>query len=155
MQLKPGQEPPRRRSYCSSMLERKDAMRPCTELLEWLCRWSSATLQHGQPIAFEGRKLTPVELEYIVGQHELLAVIPALHMWRCNLEGFQFTVVPDHHPDTFCNSVIRGLLTALTVASRRVPMSFRKGEGLGDSRCKRVKVKDFSVNPVCCKWQSV
>ena len=39
-------------------------------------------MQDGRPIAFEGRKMTPAETRYTVGEQELLAVHHALQVWR-------------------------------------------------------------------------
>ena len=58
-------------------------------------------MQDEQPIAFESRKFSPLELRYTVTELELLAVVHALRVWRCYLEGSQFTVVTDHNPLTF------------------------------------------------------
>jgi hypothetical protein len=46
---------------------------------------------HGlQPCAFESRKLTPAEQNYPIHEIELLAVVNALKVWRCYLEGSTF-----------------------------------------------------------------
>ena len=58
-------------------------------------------MQDGQPVAFDGKRLTPAEQNYDVGEQELLAVIHALERWRCYLDGVTFTVVTDHSPNTF------------------------------------------------------
>jgi hypothetical protein len=58
-------------------------------------------LQDGRPVAFESRKLSPAEQNYIVTEQEMLGVIHALKTWRCYLEGSDFTVVTDHCPSTF------------------------------------------------------
>jgi hypothetical protein len=64
-----------------------------------------AILMHdGKPIAFESRKLTSVEVNYTTTEKELLAVVHALKLWRCYLEGSKFTVVTDHNPLTFFHS---------------------------------------------------
>lgn len=57
-------------------------------------------LQGGRPVAFEGRKLSPAEQNYHTGEQELLAVVYALHKYRCYLEGSHFTLVTDHLPNT-------------------------------------------------------
>jgi hypothetical protein len=59
-------------------------------------------LQEDQPVAFESRVLSPAERNYPVGEQELLAVIHALQVWRCYVEGVKFTaVVTDHKPNVF------------------------------------------------------
>ncbi len=58
-------------------------------------------LQDGRPVAFEGKSLTDAEKRYHVGEQELLAVVHALELWRCYLQGAEFTVVTDHSPNTF------------------------------------------------------
>ena len=58
-------------------------------------------LQEGRPITFESRKLNSAEKNYHVTEQELLAVVHALKVWRCYLEGVVFTVVTDHKPSTF------------------------------------------------------
>ena len=58
-------------------------------------------LQEGRPITFESRKLNSAEKNYHVTEQELLAVVHALKVWRCYLEGVVFTVVTDHKPNTF------------------------------------------------------
>ncbi|KAL1914164.1 uncharacterized protein VTP21DRAFT_10268 [Calcarisporiella thermophila] len=49
-----------------------------------------------QPIAFESRKLTPAEQNYPTHERELLAIVHALKVWRCYLEGQHFVVRTDH-----------------------------------------------------------
>ena len=58
-------------------------------------------LQDGRPLAFEGKRLTSAEQNYDVGEQEMLAVVHALELWRCYLDGTEFTVVTDHSPNTF------------------------------------------------------
>ena len=55
-------------------------------------------LQEGRAIAYESKKLTPAEMNFHTPDRELLAVIHALKLWRCYLEGPTFTIVTDHHP---------------------------------------------------------
>jgi hypothetical protein len=60
---------------------------------------SGAMLLKGdKPIAYESRKFTRAELKYTTTEKELLAVVHALKVWRCYLEGPKFTVHTDHHP---------------------------------------------------------
>jgi hypothetical protein len=58
-------------------------------------------MQDGRPVAFESRVMNPAERNYPVGEQELLAVVHALTVWRCYLEGPKFTVVTDHSPNTY------------------------------------------------------
>jgi hypothetical protein len=58
-------------------------------------------LQEGQPVAFESRKLNDAELNYQTTQKEMLAVVHALRVWRCYLEGAEFTVYIDHVSNTY------------------------------------------------------
>jgi hypothetical protein len=60
--------------------------------------------QDGRPLAFESRKLSPPERNYTTGEQELLAVVHALKLWRCYLEGPHFTVVTDHNPLVHLNT---------------------------------------------------
>jgi hypothetical protein len=53
-------------------------------------------LQEGQPVAFESKKLNDAEQNYQMTEKEMLAVVHALRVWRCYLEGAQFTVYTDH-----------------------------------------------------------
>ena len=58
-------------------------------------------VQGGRPIAFEGKRMTEAERKYTTGEKELLVVVNALELWRCYLDGVEFTVVTDHSPNTF------------------------------------------------------
>lgn len=53
-----------------------------------------------RPIAYESRKLNSAEMNYPTHEQELLAVVHALRLWHCYLEGSAFTVVvrSDHKP---------------------------------------------------------
>lgn len=55
-------------------------------------------VQNGRPVAYESRKLIPAECNYTTGEQELLAVVNAMQVWRCYLEGVKCTVVTDHNP---------------------------------------------------------
>ena len=58
-------------------------------------------LQEGHPVAFESRKLNDAELNYQTTEKEMLAVVHALCVWRCYLEGAEFTVYTDHVSNTY------------------------------------------------------
>ena len=66
-------------------------------------------LQHGRPVAYESRKLTPAERNYTTGEQELLAVVHSIGIWRCYLEGGEHpvTVVTDHQPLTYLPTKVR------------------------------------------------
>jgi len=52
---------------------------------------------HGlQPVAYDGRKMSPAEVNYTTTDKENLGLVYALRKWRCYLEGTQFTVETDH-----------------------------------------------------------
>jgi hypothetical protein len=62
--------------------------------------------QEGRPLAFESRRLIPAEVNYPTGEQELLAVVHALTVWRCYLEGaLEFHVVTDHKAITYLDSL--------------------------------------------------
>jgi hypothetical protein len=56
-------------------------------------------LQGGRPIAYESRKLIPAERNYHTSDRELLALVHALKVWRCYLEGIKFSAITDHKPN--------------------------------------------------------
>jgi len=58
-------------------------------------------MQEDHVIAYDSKKFSPAEENYTVTEKELLAAIRALDLWRCYLEGPQFTLVTDHNPNTF------------------------------------------------------
>ena len=64
--------------------------------MEW-----ALLLQDGRPVVFDGKHLSPTEQNYSAGEQELLAVIHALELWRCYLDGVKFKLVTDHSPSTF------------------------------------------------------
>jgi hypothetical protein len=68
-------------------------------------------MQLDKVIAYYSKKFSPAELNYTVGEKELLALINACKEWRCYLEGARITLVTDHHPLVF--------LTSQAVLSRR------------------------------------
>jgi hypothetical protein len=58
-------------------------------------------LQEGHPMGFESRKLNSAELNYNITEKEMLAVVHALRVWRCYLEGADFTMYTDHVSNTY------------------------------------------------------
>jgi hypothetical protein len=58
-------------------------------------------LQEGQLVAFESTKLNDAELNIQTTEKEMLAVVHALRVWRCYLEGVEFTVYTDHVSNTY------------------------------------------------------
>ena len=58
-------------------------------------------LPDGRPIAFDGKRMSPADQNYSIGEQEMLAVIHDFELWRCYLDGVEFTVVTDHSPNTF------------------------------------------------------
>ena len=62
---------------------------------------AAVLLQNDRPVAYESRKLSPAEKNYTTTEQELLAVVHALRVWQCYLEGATFEVVTDHCPNTY------------------------------------------------------
>jgi hypothetical protein len=60
-------------------------------------------LQNKRVILFDSRAMTPAERNYGVGEHELLAVVHALKVWRCYLKGCPNDVIvcTDQSPNTY------------------------------------------------------
>lgn len=52
-------------------------------------------MQAGRPVAFWSRKMTPAEQNYHITEQELLAVMEALKVFRCYLDGIKFNIVTD------------------------------------------------------------
>ena len=61
-------------------------------------------MQDNHPISYASRKFIPAELNYSVTDQEALASIHAVQIWRCYLEGTQFSLVTDHCPLTYLKS---------------------------------------------------
>ncbi len=61
-------------------------------------------VQGGSLIAFEGKRMNDAKQKYTTGEKEILAVVHALHLWRCSLDGVEFAVVIDYSPNTFFQS---------------------------------------------------
>ncbi len=62
--------------------------------------------QDNGPLAYESRRMSPAEMNYTVGEQELLAVVHAFQTWRCYLEGSEVRVITDHHPNTFLHTQV-------------------------------------------------
>ena len=60
-------------------------------------------VQAGRSVAFS-RKLAPGEQNYHITEQQLLAVMEALKVFRCYLDGIEFNNVTDHKPNTFVDS---------------------------------------------------
>ena len=58
-------------------------------------------IQEGRPVAYESRVLNGTERNYHTTDKEMLAVVHALKVWRCYLEGTNFKVLTDHQPLVF------------------------------------------------------
>ena len=58
-------------------------------------------IQDGRPISFWAKRLSEAEQNYAVSEQEMLAVVHALELWHCYLDGQDFTVVTDHSPNVF------------------------------------------------------
>lgn len=58
-------------------------------------------MQNGHPIAYESRRFSAAERNYNTTDREMLAIIHALRVWRCYLEGAQFKVKCDHKALSF------------------------------------------------------
>ena len=70
--------------------------------------------EHGKlhPIAFISKKLLPSQINYTVGELEMLAIVHALTAWRCFLEGAEFTIWTDH-------SNLTSFISAPTLGTRQ------------------------------------
>ena len=61
--------------------------------------------QNKRAVAFYSYMMNQHERNYSIGEQELLAVVKALHHWRCYLEGARkVTILTDHKPNTFLSS---------------------------------------------------
>ena len=60
---------------------------------------SGILLQGDRPVAYESRKLRPAECNYPTHEREMLAAIHCLKVWRCYLDGADFSLYTDHKPN--------------------------------------------------------
>ena len=56
------------------------------------------------PLAYESRKLSSAERNYLTQERKLLAIVYALHTRHCFLEGTQYEVCSDHHSLKYLHS---------------------------------------------------
>ena len=87
---------------CAPVLALPNLQRP----FEVICDASGVGLgavliQDGRPIAFWAKRLSEAEQNYAVGEQEMLAVVHALELWHCYLDGQDFKVVTDYSPNVF------------------------------------------------------
>ena len=54
------------------------------------------TYETARPVAYDSRAFKGAELNYLVHEKELLAIIQALAKWRTDLLGYTFQVWTDH-----------------------------------------------------------
>ena len=81
------------------VLKHPDLSRPFQLICDASNYASGAILvQDNHPCAFASKKFLPAECNYTTEEKELLAIIQALKLFRCYLEGNQFTIVTDHNP---------------------------------------------------------
>jgi hypothetical protein len=55
-------------------------------------------IQQGKHVAYESRILNSAERNYHTTDKEMLAIVHALKIWHCYLEGTSFKVLTDHQP---------------------------------------------------------
>jgi transposase InsO family protein len=58
----------------------------------------AALMQHGKPVAFASKSLTPAETRYANIEREMLSVVFGLEHFHCYVYGQQVTVISDHKP---------------------------------------------------------
>ncbi len=61
-------------------------------------------VQKGKPVAFYSKKFTKEQINYSTYEQEFTAVVHALRVWRCYLEGVKFTLYTDHQPLVYYNN---------------------------------------------------
>jgi hypothetical protein len=99
---------------------------------------SGILMQHGHPIAFESRKLTPAERNYSptepshVDELEMLAVVYCVNKWRCYIEGRDVSVFTDHKPNTFFDTSTmqsrRAARWLETLQGHRIKWNYKPGK---------------------------
>jgi hypothetical protein len=55
-------------------------------------------IQQGKPVPYKSRILNSAERNYHTIDKEMLAVVHALKIWRCYVEGTSFKILTDHQP---------------------------------------------------------
>ena len=62
-------------------------------------------IQKGRVVAYTSSKFSSAEYNYTTGEQEFLALVRALQVWRCYLEGSpEVLLVTDHHPLVYLQS---------------------------------------------------
>ena len=83
-----------------------DLNKPCEVICDTSGFGCGAVLkQNDNAVAYYSYRMNKHEINYSVGEQELLAVVKALYHWRCYLEGaVKMKVITDHKPNTFLTS---------------------------------------------------
>jgi len=88
------------------VLKIPDRQKPFTVICDASLYGVGAILtQDGRPCAYMSKKFTKEQIGYDTYEQELTAVIEALELWRCYLEGVHFTLQTDHKPLTYYNTL--------------------------------------------------
>lgn len=61
------------------------------------------TWDTARPVAYDSKQLNPAERNYATHDKEMLAIVRALHKWRTDLLGADFTVYTDHRTLEYFN----------------------------------------------------
>jgi hypothetical protein len=66
-------------------------------------------LQEDCHVDFESRKLHSTELNHQTTEKEMMVVVHALRVWRCYLEGADFTMYTDHVSNAYFHTQLNML----------------------------------------------
>jgi hypothetical protein len=105
-------------------------------------------LQEGHPVAFESRKLNYAELNYQTTEKEMLAAVHALRVWRCYLEGAEFTMYTDHVSNTYFPDATKSVTTASTLVG-----VFAALWGFRMEVPQRIKKRSRCIEPKGCSGE--
>ena len=114
------------------------------------------------PLASINKQLQPPEVNYIVGESEVLAMVHALPAWRCLLEGAEFTIWTDH-------SNLTSFITSPTLNGRRsrwasseqqflpgMTMRYKKGvENMADASSRRADHAKPAATAAAIAWYAL